>query len=408
MRPDLRDLVDEAARALLAHRLRATLSVIGIVVGVATVVTAIAIGQGARDAAVREIGALGVDNVFVRSIAAGRRTAERVSPAPILTRTDAETLAAAVPGVVAAAASRLWRGEAVGARGRASATLAGVTVSWSVVGRPALATGRWLMADDEHERRRVAVLGAALARALFGTIEPIGERLSIGGSWFVVIGRLGDGPSRRSTVQRLNPDEAIFVPLGAMDVSIGDGDRPDRVDEIALAFASPHAVDGATRLVPALLERRLVDPARYELVVPRALLDARLRTQRTFNAVLFAIGTLALIVSGVGIMNIMLASVTERTQEIGVRRAFGARRPDVMFQFAAEAALLCIAGGVAGVPLGWLLAGSVAMLAGWPATISAWSAVLALALAAITGLLCGVYPARVAASIDPAEALRAP
>ena len=140
--------------------------------------------------------------------------------------------------------------------------------------------------------------------------------------------------------------------------------------------------------------------------MPRELLQARLRAQRTFNGVLAGIGALALLISGVGIMNIMLASVAARVQEIGVRRAFGARRNEIIAQFAIEAATLCVAGGAAGLPLGVLLSWVVAIAAGWPVSVSPFAVMAALVLATGVGLLFGVYPARVAAAVDPIEALR--
>ena len=409
MTSGIHDLIGEAIAALVAHRLRATLSIVGIVVGVATVVTAIAIGQGARDAAIAEIGALGIDNVFVRSIAPTPDGERKPAPAPVLTLSDARILAATAPDIVGWAATRTWRGPATGRQGPAPATLAGVTASWAAIGRPSLAAGRWFKETDARERRRVAVIGASLARRLFGTADPLGARVTMGGSWFVVVGRLAArARGTRSTLQPIDPDDTLFVPFESMDVSLGAGDQPDRVEEIGLALADADAVQRAVPVLPMVLRRRHIDPTRYDIVVPRELLNARLRAQRTFNTVLLAIGTLALVISGVGIMNIMLASVAERRQEIGVRRAFGARRREVIAQFALEAALLCAAGGLAGVPLGWVFAAAVAWLAGWPTAVSAASVALALVLATGVGLVFGVYPARVAASIDPAEALRAP
>ena len=161
-------------------------------------------------------------------------------------------------------------------------------------------------------------------------------------------------------------------------------------------------------MIGAIAARRhRVAPPAYEIVVPRELLKARLRAQRTFNAVLIAIGALALLISGIGIMNIMLASVAERTQEIGVRRAFGARRSEVIIQFGIEAALLCMVGGAAGVPLGAVLSGIVALTAGWPVSLSLGAIGLALALATGVGLTFGLYPAMVAANVHPIDALRA-
>jgi ABC-type antimicrobial peptide transport system permease subunit len=209
-------------------------------------------------------------------------------------------------------------------------------------------------------------------------------------------------------LQSFNPDESVLVPASVMDARIGEGDAIDRVSEIVVRVvkgADPAAVSVA---VAALLRRRHAGAAdRYEMVVPRELLRARLRAQRTFDAVMLATGFIALVISGVGIMNVMLAAAAEREPEIGVRRAFGARRMDIVQQFALEAALLCLAGGVAGIPVGGLLAWTVSLLAAWPVALSAGSVSLALALAVGVGLAFGIYPAYRAASTDPIVALRA-
>ena len=403
LRMSLRDLAAEAVASLKGHRLRTALSAIGIVFGIATVVTALAIGEGARRSALAEIGVLGLDNVFVRS------SAGTAAAAPALSLGEARVIAASVDGVVAAAGSRTVQTEMTAASRHAPAALVGVSPAWRVVFDLDLADGRWLVDGDDRAGRRVAVIGAELARALFGAADPIGERVSAGGAWYAIVGRLRDrsAAAGRSAIPRVDTGRALIVPLSAMDVSLGAGDTVDRVQEIAIRLTGAAAVERAAGLLPRLLARRRLDAGRYELIVPRELLRARLRAQRTFDTVLLAIGALALAISGIGIMNIMLASVAERTQEIGVRRAFGARRAEILAQFALESAVLCTAGGLAGVPLGAALSGIVALAAGWPVSVSIPSVVLAVALACVVGVAFGVYPARVAASIQPIDALRA-
>lgn len=402
------DLVGQALAALLAHRLRAALSAIGIVFGIATVVTALAIGEGARRAALWEIGALGIDNIFVQATSpppSGDRRQQ--PPAPVLSMDDARVIGDTVDGVVAIAAVRSARveirSEERGVRRQPDqwGWLTGVTPSWSRIVNMDLAAGRWLSADDERSRRRVAVIGDTLARQVFAAADPIGARVLAGGTWFVVVGRL------RGQSARADAEPSLLVPLSTMDVSLGEGDTPERVQRIGIRLRGPSDVDRAAQTVSALMARRHVDAPRYEIVVPRELLRARLRTQRAFDAVLVGIGLLALVISGVGIMNIMLASVAERVQEVGVRRAFGARRIEIVAQFAIEAATLCVAGGLVGVPLGAILSAVIAVAAGWPISVTPWAMLLALALAFGVGLGFGIYPARIAANIQPVEALRA-
>jgi putative ABC transport system permease protein len=402
------DLLKEALDALAAHRLRATLSSIGVVFGVATVVTAFAIGEGARRQAFADIGALGIDNLYIRSLrSAVPAASRRQPPAPTLTLADARTLRDAIPALTAVAGLRTSRTTVLAAGHTADIQIVGVTASWRDVVRLRMLAGRWLNEEDVRNRRRVAVIGAGTAQRLFGSAFGVGARVRAGTDAYQVVGLFAD-EGEHTTIQRIDPAHALIVPISAMDLSLGEGDAIDCLEEVAVRASGADGVAAAAALAAAVLERRHAADKSYELVIPRELLRTRLRAQRTFNAVLGGIGALSLLISGVGIMNIMLASVTERTQEIGVRRAFGATRRDVIVQFAAEAALLCAAGGGAGLVVGTVLAGLVAWLAGWPVAISPLAVVLALALSTGVGLTFGIYPARVASLVEPVEALRAP
>lgn len=212
-------------------------------------------------------------------------------------------------------------------------------------------------------RRRVAVLAPELARALFGTADPLGRYVRADGVWHQVVGVLDEPrrPDVRSTpAEGLPAGGALFVPLDAMDRALGHDDAIDRVQEIVVQVNGAAAVEPAQRAAHAFLRRQHPGEAAWDVVTPRALLAARLRAQRTFDLVVLALGALALLVSGVGIMNVMLAAVAERTLEIGVRRAVGAPRWAILAQFAMEAAALCLAGGPRGC---WPAPGC---RSGWP------------------------------------------
>jgi putative ABC transport system permease protein len=409
-RQSARDLIAEAISALLAHRLQTLLSGLGIVFGIATVVTALAIGEGARRSALEEVGSLGIDNVFLRSVppsvSAGKRI---VTAAPALSLDDVDAIAKTLQ-TNRTAATRIAATQITYGERHAAGVLVGATVSWPDVVCAELAAGRWLTANDEATRRRVAIVGPELARELFGAVDPIDSRVFAAGSWYYIVGRLRarSNTSSNAAIQGLNTDRSIVVPLATMDINLGQGDAVDRVQEIGVRLSGSSDVERASRVIWAVAARRHRGNPAYELVVPRELLRARLEAQRTFDVVLLGIGALALVISGIGIMNIMLASVVERTQEIGLRRAVGAKRLDIVAQFAIEAAAICTVGGVVGVPLGAGLSGLVAAAAGWPVSVSAGAVLLALALAGTVGVAFGVYPARLAAQIDPVDALRAP
>ena len=402
-------MVREAVAALGAHRLRTSLSAIGIVFGVATVVASLAVAEGARREALSEIGSLGINNVFLRAVPPpASRKRPNGGGAPVLTLTDVQAIRDTLDNADAIAATRSVSAE-ISVEGRRSAGyLVGVTPEWHVVSESQLSSGRWLLNADDITRRRVAILGASLAAELFGGIPPAGARVSAAGNWYSVVGSLRARANTGVThaLQSVDTDRAVLVPLETMDVSLGEHDSIDRVQEIGVRLRGPAEVNRAAQSIAALAARRHASAPHFELVVPRELLRARLAAQRTFHVVLIAIGALALLISGIGIMNIMLASVVERTQEIGVRRAVGATRADIVKQFGFEASVLCVAGGVAGIPLGAVFSAVVAITGDWPVSISVGSVVLALALAASVGITFGLYPARVAACIEPIDALR--
>lgn len=388
------DLILQAREALVAHRLRATLSVTGIICGVATIVAALAIGEGARRAALAEIAELGIANVFVDARADATRGEQHQGP--VLTTADADALRATVAGVKVTAAERSIHAEVTTAGRHANLEVVGVTVDWLELMDVRVARGRWLSAEDLATRRRACIMGGEAARLLFGQADPVGQHVVANDHWCLIVGVLEE--PRRSN--------SVLMPITAMDVRLGSADSGDHVHTIGIAATNADDVERIAVAAAALLSRRHPgQDATWRMVVPRELLRARLRQSRTSRMLVLALGGLALVISGVGIMNIMLASVAERTHEIGVRRAFGARRREIVAQFAAESALLCLAGGVAGLPLGALAALVVATAGEWPVAVTPGGIATALALAGVAGVAFGLYPACLAARLDPAVAI---
>ena len=396
-----RALLRLGLRGLLLHKLRSALSILGVVFGVAAVVAMSSVGEGARREALDQLGALGMDSVNLRA----RRPAAARSPGALRLR-DAESLARVVPHVVATAPVREADLAAEAGGRRADAIAVGTTPDYVLAARLGIAAGRFLAPLDLRDEKRVAVLGASVAAALFPFGPACGERILLGGDWFQVVGVLQGRSSARgraSAIRTRDVNRAVFVPLPALDR--GADPRPDGVDEIVMRVDDPTRVAAAAEAAKALVERT-GGGAPFEVVVPREILRARERTQRIFNVVTGAIAAISLLVGGIGIMNIMLASVAERTREVGIRRALGATQRDVAAQFLAESSLLTTAGGLLGALLGAAGAALIQQLAGWPTALSPAMLTLALVTAVAVGVGFGSYPAWLAARLAPMDALR--
>jgi putative ABC transport system permease protein len=388
-------------RSLLLHKLRSTLSILGVVFGVAAVTAMSSVGEGARRESIAQIGALGIDTVTLR----GREPAPGSKRGPGLSLRDADSVARVVPDLRAVAPVRVTVLAAGAGSQQVDATVVGTTPAYRDAARIALGSGRFVSDLDVSDRKRVAVLGAGVAGALF----PFGGArgtVRIGDDWFHVVGVLEEravARGRPGPIRALDVNRAIFVPLPALDR--GADPRPEGVDEIVFRVTDASQV-AASAEVARIVVQRSSGGASFDVVVPREILRQQERTQRIFNVVTGAIAAISLLVGGIGIMNIMLAGVAERTREVGVRRALGATRRDVASQFLVESSLLTAVGGVAGAALGVMGSLLIQRFAAWPTALSPLMLLVALVMALAVGVGFGFYPAWRAAHLEPMEALR--
>jgi putative ABC transport system permease protein len=388
----------EAARvaweALRANKLRSGLTMLGVVIGVASVVLLVAIGTGARDEVTSGVESLGSNILFV---APGNLSFGSTPALSRLGLDDVRRVGDAV-GDPRRVATTVASGEIarVGAR-RTNVNVNGTNETIPLVFDRSLSRGVFFTSSDVETRRRVAVLGADPAEALFPDRDPIGKSVTVGGVRFRVVGVM----SRVGTAFGVARDAEVFIPVTAAQRLFG----VSRVDGIAVKAPSTGEVDEEQRIIREVVARAHPEQE-YQVLTQRDILGVVGRILGILTLVLASIAGISLLVGGVGVMNIMLVSVSERTREIGLRKAVGARTRDVLRQFLLEAVALTVSGGVVGILLGIGGAVLVGRFSPVPAAITGWSVALAFGVSVAVGVFFGVYPARKAARMQPVAALR--
>jgi len=399
-------IIRMALRSLAAHKFRSFLSVVGIIFGVMAVVAMLAVGEGAKREQLRQIELLGANNLVVRAVklTLAEQMAAEQRQSRGLTLDDASALSS-LPGVAGVAALSEVVVESTRRPDTAKPAVVGTTPEYAHITNLHVGEGRFIAEHDLLTRARVCVLGAAAARALAGR-PAVGDSIPLGDDWFRVVGVLADkdySGSDQAAITPRNSNNDIYVPIWAMPGSRSGGAA---LDELWVQAEDDTPVTALSCVVRGVLDRRHRGVNDFEVLVPVELLAQKQRTLRVFNLVLVCIAGISLLVGGIGIMNIMLATVSERTREIGICRALGACRSDIVIQFLAEAVMLTALGGVLGIVFGWIGAGVIGAVAGWATAVSVRSVLAAAVISALVGIFFGLYPARRAAQMDPIAALR--
>jgi len=408
-----------AFKSLYQHRLRTLLTMLGVIFGVAAVIAMLSIGKGAEQEAVEQIASFGINNIriYAKELNEQEKQQAERTPSVGLSYEDAQYLAEVLPYVVAVAPQNLLDKPVYYRQTQPETQIVGTTPAYLGISGLSLQSGRFLTQDDLAIYRKVCVLSHELAQQLFLLEDPLGQSLTIGGERFEVVGVLA---ARKSTAQRVqirSRDLAkdIYVPMTtslakfsitAAEITPHNQVEYNVVDEISLQVAAPEYLDPARQALTQILNRRHHNIPDYELIVPTELLEQSQQTQRLFNLVMACIAGLSLLVGGIGIMNIMLASVTERTRQIGIRRAIGATPGDILIFFLLESLLISLIGGLIGIGVGVGLSQVVTWAAGWKIIISVESIILSFGVSSLVGIFFGLYPAWRASKMDPIQALR--
>ena len=400
-----------AFRALSVNKLRSTLTLLGIIVGVASVITMVAVGAGAQTQVAEQIRSLG-SNLLMIIPGAAKEGGVRLKAGSrhTLTERDADLIVANISSVSAAAPSITGSAQAIRGNRNWRTTINGTTSAYFSARDWPLREGRYFTEQEEASSGKVAVLGRTVVKQLFGDASPIGERIRIINTPFQVIGVLREkGPLSANNDQ----DDQIFLPIStAKRRVIGSAHEVNRqsVKFILVKVSSEEAIPEAQKQIRSLLRsrHRLLPKQQDEFRIrnPAAAMSAQKEAARTVTYLLAAIASVSLLVGGISIMNIMLVSVSERTREIGLRMAVGARPKDVRNQFLIEAMALCVLGGIIGTLCGILAAVGIGRAAGWPIFLGLDACLFAVGFAASVGLVFGYYPALKASRLDPIEALR--
>ena len=405
------DIFSIALKGLFLRKLRTFLSTLGIVFGVAAFISMMSIGEGAKKETMEQIKLLGTNNIRIKHL---KLTGERQEESERqywkgLTYDDAILIQERISPLNKVAPMKFVDSE-VRFKGRQSiAQVVGTNSDYLEVTNFRVQQGRFVTPFDLMDMKNICVLGFEVKEELFGYQDPIDATIRIGQLWFTVVGVMEPKVIRKgktTVIEVRNINRDVYVPVTTAIRRFPEVAELDRIEEIAIKVGASVELPNYVRLIKEILNRKHRDVQDYEVVVPEELLAQANRAQRIFNIVMGSIACLSLLVGGIGIMNIMLANVSERTREIGIRRAIGATKRAIMAQFLIETVFVCLTGGVIGIILGYGIAKIITLYATWETGFSFISVAIAFGMAASVGLIFGLFPARRAAQLNPVQALR--
>ncbi len=406
----------ESVRVALSNlsrrKMRSFLTMLGMIFGVSAVIAMLSIGAGAESESLKTIESFGIRNVIISAKDFKTEELRQIRTDSLgLHMRDVEAIEAVVrptPLVSAKRVVKTW--QVVSEKGRSDSRVLGVSSTFPEISSLKMLQGTFFLPADDDAENQVCVLGITAKQKLFGFGDAIGQKVKINDQWLTVVGVLADSTvgdkQEFEGVKIQNPNNDIYVPIYTTLKKFDVDALENQLNEVVVQVPQGADLKEMSASISSLMStmHRYVDD--YQLVVPERLLEQRQKQQTIFNIVMGAIASISLLVGGIGIMNIMLASVLERTSEIGLRRAIGARKVDIRMQFIAEAVAISLAGGLIGIALGWGTSRAVAAFSGWPTIIRVSSVTLSFGVSTMVGLVFGIYPAVQASNLDPIECLR--
>jgi len=426
-------IVEVSFESLQAHKLRSFLTMLGIIIGVAAVIAMLSIGEGAKQETLEQISILGVNNIIIKARVPEEalESEEGLQRSPGLGLADGENIASFEELVGNVVPQRFEQFASI-SHGSQEAPVRVVATTPEYIYSSSIDVdgGRFLTDSDNEAFAQVCVLGAKAKRSLFAFEDAVGKSVRVGRLDFTVVGVMMDKYIGRGKVEGLqlrNLNEDVYIPFrtavkkfdravaseSQVVVRFGSSNGEDQqkyntpeIDQLTITVRDLAFIPALTVLIRQVLDRRHGGIEDFEIVVPESLLRQTEKTQQIFNIVMGAIAGLSLLVGGIGIMNIMLATVLERTREIGVRRAVGATRQDIMRQFLIEAVMICLLGCIIGLALGLVISKAISFYAGWATIVSIFSIILAVGVSTTVGIIFGLYPAAKAAKLDVIDSLR--
>ncbi len=393
------------------HKLRSFLTMLGMIFGVGAVIAMLSIGAGAEQESLRIIENFGIRNIIIQAKEFKTEELRQIRTESLgVSLRDVEALEAVLKPKPLVTASRVVKTyQVLSEKGRADSRVLGVSSTYPAILNLKLVQGAFFLPADEKENAQVCVLGMTAKQKLFGFGDVLGKQIKVNDQWLTVVGVLADAMVDKQEFEGVkvqNPNNDIYIPITTAIKKFETDSVENELNEIIVQVAPDADLREQASTINNLMSamHRYVDD--YAIVVPEKLLEQNQRTQGIFNIVMGAIASISLLVGGIGIMNIMLASVLERTNEIGLRRAIGAKKFDIRMQFMAEAVGISLAGGLIGIALGWGISKAVAAYSGWSTIITPASIILSFGVSSMVGLIFGIYPAVQASNLDPIECLR--